>query len=230
MTAGVSAWPTCTSSTAWATSSCAPASGSAIWWLGLLEANGRINPATYQADPSLRSLIDVVAYGLPNTTPSQPRRVAARIWPGIEANDRLLVWGGGLWPWLDAVTAIRALGIVWQQRQDVKLLFPGAKHPNPRMGHLPTQFARVRTRRPRSWGCWTKRCSSAIGFRTADRASLLVECDVALTLHYDTLETRLAFRSRVLEYIWAGLPIVASQGDATSEARATLPVGYCGRF
>ena len=46
------------------------------WWLGLLEANGRINPATYQADPSLRSLIDVVAYGLPNTAPSQPRRVA----------------------------------------------------------------------------------------------------------------------------------------------------------
>ena len=51
----------------------------------------------------------------------------------------------------------------------------------------------------------------------ADWASLLVECDVALTLHYDTLETRLAFRSRVLEYIWAGLPIIASQGDATSE-------------
>jgi glycosyltransferase involved in cell wall biosynthesis len=31
------------------------------------------------------------------------------------------------------------------------------------------------------------------------------------------LESHLAFRSRVLEYIWAGLPIVATEGDVTSD-------------
>ena len=48
---------------------------------------------------------------------------------------------------------------------------------------------------------------------------------MALTLHFDTVETRLAFRSRVLEYIWAGLPIVATAGDATSDLVAAHGLG-----
>ena len=43
------------------------ASERSAWWLGLLEASGRVNPATFDADPSLRTLIDVVPYGLPDT-------------------------------------------------------------------------------------------------------------------------------------------------------------------
>jgi hypothetical protein len=39
------------------------------------------------------------------------------------------------------------------------------------------------------------------------------------------VETRLAFRSRVLEYIWAGLPIVATAGDATSDLVAAYGLG-----
>ena len=34
------------------------------FWLGQLAALGRVNPATYDADPTLRSLIDVVPFGL----------------------------------------------------------------------------------------------------------------------------------------------------------------------
>ena len=59
----------------------------------------------------------------------------------------------------------------------------------------------------------------------ADWPHVLQECDVALTLHHDTVETRLAFRSRVLEYIWAELPIVASGGDATSDLIARYDLG-----
>ena len=123
----------------------------------------------------------------------------------------------------------RAVGVVWQQRQDVKLLFPGVKHPNPRMGHLPTQFARA-TQAAKELGLLEQAMLFGDWVAYADWASLLMECDVALTLHYDTLETRLAFRSRVLEYIWAGLPIVASQGDANERTCATLPTGYGGRL
>jgi glycosyltransferase involved in cell wall biosynthesis len=50
-----------------------------------------------------------------------------------------------------------------------------------------------------------------------DWPNVLLESDIALTLHPDTLEARLAFRSRVLDYIWAGLPIIATRGDATSD-------------
>src|SRR5690606_34715434 len=46
----------------------------------------------------------------------------------------------------------------------------------------------------------------------------LVDTDVAVSLHFDTLETRFAaVRSRVLSYIWAGLPMVVTRGDVASE-------------
>jgi hypothetical protein len=58
-----------------------------------------------------------------------------------------------------------------------------------------------------------------------DWPNVLLESDVALTLHTDSLETRLAFRSRVLDYIWAGLPVVATRGDATSDLIAAYGLG-----
>jgi len=52
----------------------------------------------------------------------------------------------------------------------------------------------------------------------ADWVNILLDSDVALTLHpRDTLESRLAFRTRVLDYIWAGLPTVAARGDVLAE-------------
>jgi glycosyltransferase involved in cell wall biosynthesis len=54
---------------------------------------------------------------------------------------------------------------------------------------------------------------------------VLLESNLALTLHFHTLETRLAFRSRVLDYIWAGLPVVASGGDATSDLIKRFALG-----
>jgi glycosyltransferase involved in cell wall biosynthesis len=194
------------------------------WWLGILEASGRINPATFRADFSLRRLVDVVPFGLPATPLTPTRQVLKDIWPGIEPADKLLLWGGGLWSWLDPLTAIRALAIVWTTRQDVKLLFPGTKHPNPVVSDMSsvTQYARQLAdelgllNRAVFFGDWVP---------YADWPNVLAECTFALSLHFNTLETRLAFRTRIIDYIWAGLPIIATQGDATSELIADHGLG-----
>lgn len=186
------------------------------WWIGVLETHGRINPATYRADPSLRNLIDIVPYGLDLTLPKQGERVVKGVWPSIESEDRLLVWGGGLWPWLDALTAIRAVAKVRTSRSDVKLIFPGVQHPNPAMGGLRTQLDEARALAQELnlldqgvyFGDWVP----------YDKwSAILLESDIALSLHHDTLETRFAFRSRLFESIRAGLPSVVTTGDATSE-------------
>ncbi|RME61393.1 MAG: glycosyl transferase, partial [Caldilineae bacterium] len=106
------------------------------WWLGLLEAHGRLNPWNFAADPSFRRLLDVVAYGLPDGEPKHTRPVIKGVWPGIGPDDRLVLWGGGLWLWLDPLTAIRAVARIWQQRQDVRLVFPGTRHPNPMLAEI----------------------------------------------------------------------------------------------
>jgi hypothetical protein len=49
------------------------------------------------------------------------------------------------------------------------------------------------------------------------RQDFLLEADVGVSMHFQHLETRLSFRTRMLDYIWADLPIVATEGDAFAE-------------
>lgn len=195
------------------------------WWLGLLEANGRLNPPTYRADPSLRSLVDVVAYGLPPGTPKATRSVVKNVWPGIGMTDKVILWGGGLWPWLDPLTAIRAVARLWERRQDIRLIFPGTVHPNPIVASMPNHNVDARAEAERL-GLMDRGVFFGEWIAYEDWPNVLLESDLALSLHFDTLETRLAFRSRVLEYIWAGVPIVATRGDATSELVSRFDLGH----
>jgi glycosyltransferase involved in cell wall biosynthesis len=193
--------------------------------LGLLEANGRINPWNLREDPSLRSLIDVVPFGIPETQPRHTQNVIRSVWTGISQTDRILLWGGGLWPWLDPLTAVRALGSIWQTRQDVRLIFPGTKHPNPSMAQMPTHLEATR-REAAKLGLLNKAIFFGDWIANKDWPNVLIESDIALALHYeDLLETRLAFRTRVLDYTWAGLPMVATRGDATSEIIRNYSLG-----
>ena len=41
------------------------------FWMGVLTANGRVNPLNYLDDPSLRNLIDVVGIGYPDRDPTK---------------------------------------------------------------------------------------------------------------------------------------------------------------
>ncbi|MFQ5611940.1 MAG: glycosyltransferase family 4 protein [Anaerolineae bacterium] len=186
------------------------------WWLGLLEAHGRVNAWTFQTDPSLRCLVDVVPFGLPEEPARHTAQVVKGVWPGIDSGDRVILWGGGLWPWLDPLTAIRAMARLKERRPDVRLIFPGTRHPNPNMAGIPTHH-RAAVQLAQELGLLDKTVFFGDWVPYADWPNVLLESDLALTLHFDTLETRLAFRSRVLDYVWASLPIVATRGDATGE-------------
>jgi glycosyltransferase involved in cell wall biosynthesis len=194
------------------------------WWLGMLEAYGRVNPWTFADDPSLRRLIDIVPYGLPESSPAATRPVLRDLWPEIGEEDKTIVWGGGLWLWLDPLTAIRAVAKIWETRQDVRLIFPGTRHPNPGLSEIGSHNAAAKTLAA-ELGLLDKAIFFGDWVPYEDWSNLLLECDVALSLHYDTAETRLAFRSRVLEYIWAGLPCVVTEGDATSDLVAQYQLG-----
>jgi glycosyltransferase involved in cell wall biosynthesis len=186
------------------------------WWLGLLEAAGRINVYTYTQDPSLRRLLDVVPYGLRSSTPIHTRSVLKGVVPGLAADDKVVLWGGGVWQWLDPLTAIRAMAQVREQRSDVRLVFPGTRHPNAAaIPEMPVAQAAVDL--AQTLGLLNQCVFFGDWAPFEDWPNYLLESDVALSLHLDTIETRLAFRSRLLDYVWAGLPMAVTVGDATSE-------------
>ena len=63
------------------------------FWLGQLAGMGRVNPATYDQDASLRSLLDVVPFGLDAAPPVQKRHAIKGTVPGIGVDDKVILWG-----------------------------------------------------------------------------------------------------------------------------------------
>jgi len=49
------------------------------------------------------------------------------------------------------------------------------------------------------------------------RRAWLSEVDVGVSAHFDNLETHFAFRTRLLDYLWAGLPIATTGGDVLGD-------------
>ena len=79
-------------------------------WMGVLAANGRLNPLTIENDQDLRGLIDVVGMGLPARAPEG--KLFLRGQRAVVPSDaRIVLWGGGIWNWLDPLTLIHAENI-----------------------------------------------------------------------------------------------------------------------
>jgi glycosyltransferase involved in cell wall biosynthesis len=185
-------------------------------WLGFLSAAGRVNPANYAADPSLRALIDVVAFGLPDHPPERTRPALKGVHPGIGPDDDIVLWGGGVYDWFDPLTAIRAVDQVRASHPKVRLFFLGVRHPNPAIEESRVLVA-------------ARRLAADLGLEGShvffneewvayeDRQNYLLEADVALSLHIEHVETAYSFRTRILDYLWAGLPIVATRGDTFAD-------------
>ena len=49
------------------------------------------------------------------------------------------------------------------------------------------------------------------------RQNFLLESDIGVSTHFDHVETAFSFRTRVLDYLWAGLPTVVTEGDVLAE-------------
>ncbi len=71
-------------------------------WLGHLTSLGRVNPATYDADPSLeRPHHRGARSACPTTRRCAPGPRIKGVIPGIGADDTVILWGGGVYNWFD---------------------------------------------------------------------------------------------------------------------------------
>jgi len=185
------------------------------YWLGVLSAVGRINPYTHTDDSTLRRLIDVVPFGLPSRPPRHTRPVLKGAYPGISADDKVLLWGGGLYDWFDTPTLIQAMARLADHRPDIKLFFMGISHPNPQEAQRAGTLETLALAKESGLTGRTVFFNDWVPYQ--ERANYLLESDIGVSLHRDHLETRFSFRTRFLDYLWAGLPIVATRGDVLSE-------------
>jgi len=186
------------------------------FWLGMLGALGRIDPDVADADPNLRDLIDVVPFGLEPDPPVVTAPAIKGVVAGIEPGDKVLVWGGGIWNWFDPLTPIRAVHELAKRRNDVKLFFLGVKHPNPGVPAMAMTGRAVEL--AKELDLYERFVFFNFGWVPyAERGNYLLDSDIGISSHLDTVETRFSFRTRLLDYFWAGLPTVATHGDVLSD-------------
>jgi glycosyltransferase involved in cell wall biosynthesis len=183
------------------------------FYLGVMLAEGVISPAAYERDRSFRSVIDVVPFGVPADPPERTGGPGIRdTFREIGPEDEIVLWNGGLWDWLDAPNAIRGVAALARRRSRAKLVFMGG-----------SSGRRHRAEREaRALASDLELLDRVVFFNDGwvpyeQRADWLLDAACAVSTHRAQIETRLAFRTRVLDCFWAGLPVVCTAGDELSE-------------
>jgi GT2 family glycosyltransferase/glycosyltransferase involved in cell wall biosynthesis len=187
-----------------------------LFYLGQLAALGRVNPDTSEGSPDLARLLAVVPFGLSSSAPQHANDVLKNVVDGISSDDKVLLWSGGLYNWFDPHTLIRAVAKVAITRPTVRLFFQGTKHPNPGV----PEMSIVATSRDLASELGV--LDKSIFFNDSwvendQRQNYLLEADAGVSTHFNHIETTFSFRTRILDYLWAELPMVVTEGDVFAE-------------
>jgi glycosyltransferase involved in cell wall biosynthesis len=174
------------------------------FYLGFLAALGRVNPERLADDPDLDTLIAPVPFGVPDELPEHRPVLPARE-PG---EVRLLF--GGLYDWYDPWTLLDALELANRPNWRLFLI----RNPNPES--TPQRLMAEVEDRCRRLSWWGTRVQILDWIPADRRYDLLRDVDLLVAPHRPSLETRLSLRTRFLDAMTAGCPVVTSAGGAMS--------------
>lgn len=167
------------------------------WWAGLLGGDRPEIP-----------ILDV-PFGLPEKPPPPDR---AEI-PGVPGHHAVVLWWGGVWPWLDLDTLLAARARLGSAPISVVVPVaarPGSDAPIFGRGALAEAMERYGLRSP-----WVVPLEEWVPY--AERHRLLNRASLLAVFHRATNEAALAFRTRALDGLWAGVPLLLSEGGEISD-------------
>lgn len=189
------------------------------YWLGMLTAVGRVNHQQYRQHSDFSHLFGEVPYGISDELPTLTRSALRGPDGPFTDSDTIVIWGGGLWKWFDPCSVIRAMESISSVRHDIKLLFLGGKRAGSEKHSLNVAYS---TEEAVALSTQLGLYNRTVFFHDTwvpyqERQNYLLDADIGISTHFDNLETRLAFRTRLLDYLWAELPIITTRGDYLSD-------------
>jgi len=178
------------------------------FYRGVLAAVGRINPITYSDN-----LILIVPYGVYRDEPKANERPISKL-IGDKQEFLKIMWFGGIYPWFDIRNLADAVKEV-NKSIPAKLIVVGAKNP---FNKHPDFIARydefidyVSTKEMKEYVV----VKDWINFN--DRADWYLDADIVVVFNKEGEENKLAWRTRVVDFMWADLPILTNGGDPLGE-------------
>jgi glycosyltransferase involved in cell wall biosynthesis len=177
-----------------------------MYYLGWLTALGRVNPLTVEKDPCLDRLIVELPFGTP-TADSPPPPARADVLDGV-AEDAPVLYFGGIYDWYDPVVLLEALPQLLAADPRTVVLF--VEHPHPELTPL---GAAARARELAGRRGWLGRQVRFEAWRPYQRRfELPGVSDLAVVCHRPGIETDLSLRTRLVDLMWLGLPMVVTRG------------------
>lgn len=127
--------------------------------------------------------------------------------------DNIVVWGGGVWEWLDPATAVEAVLRVHQQGIRARLLFLGRARPNRNL---------IDRRRDDRFESLLQKGGEVVAANDEwipyrERLAWLRAGKIAIMLHRRTAEADYSIRTRLFDAIAAGIPVIATAGGFAAE-------------
>ena len=173
-------------------------------------------------EPDALERFAVVPFGV-RTEPPQRADPPVMRGPLVPEDARVLLWGGGIWDWLDAPTVIRADAPACPTTSTSSSRASSARRCS---SATSTRAARRRRSRSPASSGWRARVHFNHDWVPYEqRGAWLLEADLGVSAHPAHLETRFAYRTRIADYLWAGLPVVTSAGDVLGDHVATRGLG-----
>ena len=127
--------------------------------------------------------------------------------------ENIVLWGGGMWEWLDPATAVEAVVAVNRRGINCRLLFLGRTRPNQhgldrrREDRLDALIAGGRP--------FVEANDSWTPYR--DRLAWLRRSKVAIMLHRPTAEAAYSIRTRLFDAIAAAVPVITTEKGFAAE-------------
>ena len=186
-------------------------------WLGAMLGQRLIDPRLYDRDPSLRSVIDTVPFGVPAEPPAAARRRTRRARASGSPRSA---------PTPSSCSGTAGSGTGSTRRRPSP---PSPSWPAADRGCGCCSWAARAAMRPAAATERARALAADLGVLDRvvlfhdgwvpyeERALWLAQADCAISTHAGHLEARFAFRTRMLDCFWSGLPVVCSAGDALAE-------------
>jgi glycosyltransferase involved in cell wall biosynthesis len=179
--------------------------------LGLLAASKRMSHEKHDQTDPLIHLIPMT----PPPEPPAPSKESMQKKPG----EFVLLVAGAFLPWYDYTTFFKALRILDRKaKSNLKVLFMGGNPRDPKFEHLVKEMGTLSKMQEKIVYTGT------VPFK--QRANYYSLADVAVNIPANTIEDELSVRTRVVDYIWAGLPILTPAKDEYSTAVVEADAGF----
>jgi glycosyltransferase involved in cell wall biosynthesis len=176
-----------------------------LYYAGFLTALGRVNPERLASDPDLARLLVEVPFGVPEELPPHEVLLPARSGHTGGGRRRRILFGG-IYDWYDPLTLLDAL----ERLPDLDWELYLVRNPNAEVTPQ-SLLARVEER-CRAHGWWGDRVQALDWVPAERRFDLLRDVDLLCSPHHPSLEARLSLRTRFLDALAAGCPVVVTEG------------------